>query len=298
MYETLIAAFAQASGDAEIGALLLAGSHGVFTAGNDIGDFLSAAMAAAAQAKASRRRRASPSRLARFDKPLVAAIDGAAIGVGATLCFHCDLVYATTNARFSMPFVNLGLTPEAGSSLLAPLRFGAAKAAEFLLLAEPFDAETALRLGLVNALRRARSADRPRARQSPGPRRQAARSAARQPPPAARRPRCAASRTWMKRSGSSTSACARPKRGPRSRRSWRRRRVSAARRKCARSRDQRLAPPAARGRAVREPCQLLRAARRVLGLHRSLLRTPGHSAGVLSNEHGDKTPHRSGAVTA
>jgi enoyl-CoA hydratase/carnithine racemase len=151
MYETLIAAFAEASREVETGALLLAGSPGVFTAGNDIGDFLSAAMAAAAgksEPAAARFTRA----LARFDKPLVAAIDGAAIGVGATLCLHCDLVYATNNARFSMPFVNLGLTPEAGSSMLAPLRFGAARAAEFLLLAEPFDAETALRLGLVNAL--------------------------------------------------------------------------------------------------------------------------------------------------
>ncbi len=90
--------------------------------------------------------------MATFDKPLVAAIEGPAVGVGATLCFHCDLVYAAPSARFSMPFVNLGLVPEAGSSLLAPLRFGAAKAAEFLLLAEPFDAETACRLGLVNAL--------------------------------------------------------------------------------------------------------------------------------------------------
>ena len=82
----------------------------------------------------------------------MAAIEGPAVGIGTTLCFHCDLVYAAPSARFSMPFVNLGLVPEAGSSLLAPQRFGAAKAAEFLLLAEPFDAEAARDLGLVNAI--------------------------------------------------------------------------------------------------------------------------------------------------
>ena len=92
------------------------------------------------------------SKLAEFEKPLIAAIDGLAIGVGTTLCFHCDLVYAAPAARFQMPFVNLGLVPEAGSSLLAPQRFGRAKAAEFLLLAEPFGADEALRLGLVNAV--------------------------------------------------------------------------------------------------------------------------------------------------
>lgn len=147
MYERLIAAFSEASGAAEIGALLLAGSQGVFTAGNDIGDFI-----ATAQAKTDFAGARFIRALATFDKPLVAAIEGPAVGIGTTLCFHCDLVYAAHSARFSMPFVDLGLVPEAGSSLLAPLRFGAAKAAEFLLLAEPFDAETAYRLGLVNAL--------------------------------------------------------------------------------------------------------------------------------------------------
>ena len=91
-------------------------------------------------------------KLAEFEKPLIAAVDGLAVGVGTTLLFHCDLVYATPESRFQMPFVNLGLVPEAGSSLLAPQRFGRAKAAEFLLLAEPFDAKEAHALGLVNAL--------------------------------------------------------------------------------------------------------------------------------------------------
>lgn len=151
MYESLVAAFAEASREPNVGALLLAGSQGVFTAGNDIGDFLSGTFAAAASNAELPGVRFIRT-LATFDKPLVAAIEGPAVGIGTTLCFHCDLVYAAPSARFQMPFVNLGLVPEAGSSLLAPQRFGAAKAAEVLLLAEPFDAEAARELGLVNAI--------------------------------------------------------------------------------------------------------------------------------------------------
>jgi enoyl-CoA hydratase/carnithine racemase len=151
MYETLIEAFDAAEGDAGVGALALAGRGGVFTAGNDIADFLSFAAAGARDLSSFPAGRFI-ARLAGFDKPLVAAVDGLAVGVGTTLCFHCDLVYASPSARFHMPFVNLGLVPEAGSSLLAPQRFGRAKAAEFLMLAEPFDAGTALGLGLVNAV--------------------------------------------------------------------------------------------------------------------------------------------------
>ena len=148
MYEKLIEAFEEAGRDPEIGALVLSGKGGVFTAGNDLNDFLAVAMHETGEFPAWR----FVQKLAEFEKPLVAAVDGLAIGVGTTLCFHCDLVYATPQARFQTPFVNLGLVPEAGSSLLAPLRFGRAKAAELLMLAEPFGAEEALRLGLVNAL--------------------------------------------------------------------------------------------------------------------------------------------------
>ncbi len=153
MYEALIEAFDAAERDAGVGAFVLSGKGGVFTAGNDLGDFVALATGAAAandgrDFPAGRFTR----RLAEFEKPLVAAVDGLAIGIGTTLCFHCDLVYATPEARFQMPFVNLGLVPEAGSSLLAPQRFGRAKAAEFLLLAERFDASEAHALGLVNSI--------------------------------------------------------------------------------------------------------------------------------------------------
>jgi enoyl-CoA hydratase/carnithine racemase len=148
MYEALIEAFDTAERDASVGAMVLSGKGGVFTAGNDIADFLAVAMHEAGEFPAWR----FVSKLAEFEKPLVAAVDGLAIGVGTTLCFHCDLVYATPEARFQTPFVDLGLVPEAGSSLLAPQRFGRAKAAELLLLGEPFGAHEALRLGLVNAV--------------------------------------------------------------------------------------------------------------------------------------------------
>jgi len=151
MYEGLIHALAEARSDDGVGALLLTGAPGVFTAGNDINDFLAAAMAATASNTIGPGAKFIYA-LAKFDKPLVAAIEGPAVGIGTTLCFHCDLVYAAPSARFAMPFVNLGLVPEAGSSLLAVQRFGMAKAAEALLLGEGFDAEAAQALGLVNAI--------------------------------------------------------------------------------------------------------------------------------------------------
>jgi enoyl-CoA hydratase/carnithine racemase len=85
-----------------------------------------------------------------FPKPIVAAVCGPAVGIGTTMLFHCDLVYAGDNAAFAMPFVNLGIVPEAASSLLAPQMFGYHRAAEALLLGEPFMAEAALEVGLVN----------------------------------------------------------------------------------------------------------------------------------------------------
>lgn len=147
MYDALTAALESADA-AGAGALVLAGSGGVFTAGNDLKDFAAFASGEAKDLPASR----FIARLARTDTPIVVAVDGLAIGVGTTLTFHCDLVYAAPGATFRMPFVDLGLVPEAGSSFLLPRRIGIAKATELLMLGEPYGAEEAMRLGLVNAL--------------------------------------------------------------------------------------------------------------------------------------------------
>jgi enoyl-CoA hydratase/carnithine racemase len=147
MYDAMTGALARATAADEIRAVLIGGTAGVFTAGNDLADFL--AFAATMETMPAGRFIHS---LARFEKPIVAAVDGPAVGIGTTLCFHCDLVYAAPGARFQMPFVSLGLVPEAGSSLLAVQRFGLARAAEYLMLGDAFDAATAARIGLVNAV--------------------------------------------------------------------------------------------------------------------------------------------------
>ncbi|MBB4196726.1 enoyl-CoA hydratase [Rhodoblastus sphagnicola] len=147
MYQALIDGLLRAETDEAIGAVLIRGEGGVFSAGNDIGDFIAAVRKGHGLAAADFVRR-----LAGFSKPLVAAVDGLAVGVGCTLLLHCDLIYASPEARFSLPFVDLGLPPEAGSSLLLPRRVGRARASAWLLLAEPFDAQEAKEAGLVNAV--------------------------------------------------------------------------------------------------------------------------------------------------
>jgi len=147
MYRTSTQALRETDGDPSIGAILFAGAGGMFSAGNDLADFVEASaepgeFPAFAFIKA----------LAACEIPLVAAIEGIAIGIGATLMLHCDLVYAAPGTLFRLPFVDLGLVPEAASSLLLPRRVGMTKAAEFLLLGEAFGAEEALRLGLINAI--------------------------------------------------------------------------------------------------------------------------------------------------
>lgn len=147
MYSALAEAMQQAASDEAVRVLVIQGDASVFTAGNDIKDFLEHPPTST-DAPVFRFLR----QLVSFPKPLIAAVAGPAVGVGTTMLFHCDLVYAGDNAAFAMPFVNLGLCPEAGSSLLAPQLVGHQRAAELLLLGEPFLAETARDLGLVNRI--------------------------------------------------------------------------------------------------------------------------------------------------
>ena len=147
MYTALADALEQARDDPAVRVLVFQGHATVFSAGNDIGDFLNNPPGPP-DAPVFRFLR----NLAAFPKPLIAAVCGPAVGVGTTMLFHCDLVYAGDNAAFAMPFVNLGLCPEAASSLLVPQMFGYHRAAEALLLGEPFMAEAALETGLVNRI--------------------------------------------------------------------------------------------------------------------------------------------------
>lgn len=145
MYGTLADALAQADSNAIVRVVVLQGHETIFSAGNDIGDFLNTSPST----------KDSPvfrflHGINTFTKPLIASVCGPAVGIGTTLLLHCDLVYAGDNAAFSMPFVNLGLCPEAGSSVLLPQMLGYHRAAEALLLGEPFMAEAALEVGLVN----------------------------------------------------------------------------------------------------------------------------------------------------
>ena len=145
MYSAMADAVAQAAADASVRVVLFQGHESIFSAGNDIGDFLNQPPSTQ-ESPVFRFLRG----IATFEKPLLAAVAGPAVGIGTTMLFHCDLVYAGDNAAFSMPFVNLGLCPEAGSSLLAPRMFGYHRAAEALLMGEPFFAEAAQEVGLVN----------------------------------------------------------------------------------------------------------------------------------------------------
>jgi len=144
MYQAMADAIKAAEADASVRALLIHGKPGLFTAGNDLQDFLD-----------------HPPRddkrpvfqflygISQAQKPIVAAVAGVAVGIGTTMLLHCDLVYAAPNARLQLPFVNLGLVPEAASSLLLPALVGYQRAAELLLLGEPFSAQQARDIGLV-----------------------------------------------------------------------------------------------------------------------------------------------------
>ncbi len=147
MYASMADALAQASAQDAVRVVVIQGHETIFSAGNDIADFLN---------KPPTNQDSPVYRflfaIASFPKPIVAAVCGPAVGIGTTLLMHCDLVYAGDNAAFSLPFVNLGLCPEAASSLLLPQMLGYHRAAEALLLGEPFMAEAALEVGLVNRI--------------------------------------------------------------------------------------------------------------------------------------------------
>ena len=144
MYALLTDALARAEGDNAVRVILIHGKPDVFTAGNDLEDFM------------KRPPQGEDTPVFRFlhaasqaSKPLVAAVNGAAVGIGTTLLLHCDLVYAGDNARFRMPFTSLGLVPEFASSYLLPMVAGYHRAAELLLLGEPFGPDVAMAAGFV-----------------------------------------------------------------------------------------------------------------------------------------------------
>jgi enoyl-CoA hydratase/carnithine racemase len=146
MYAALADAIEGAADDPSLRLITLQGRGEDFTAGNDLNDFLQAMPQDGEDIPVWRLLRA----LARNRVPLVAAVQGNAVGIGTTILFHCDLVLAEESARFSMPFVDLGLVPEAASSLLLPRLAGRRRAARYLLLGEPFGSGDALAFGLVS----------------------------------------------------------------------------------------------------------------------------------------------------
>jgi enoyl-CoA hydratase/carnithine racemase len=147
MYQQMADAIAAAHDDATVRAIVIHGQPDIFTAGNDLEDFMknppTGMDAPVFQFMLA---------LGMAEKPVVAAVNGAAVGIGTTLLAHCDLAYCADNAMFSMPFVSLGLCAEFGSSLLVPLAAGYHKAAEKLLLGDPMSAEEALEMKLVNRI--------------------------------------------------------------------------------------------------------------------------------------------------
>lgn len=145
MYEGMVSAMQEVDDTPELRAAVFAGSGGSFSAGNDVLDFM----------QNPPQDESSPvfrflNMLTTMKKPLLAAVDGIAVGVGTTMLLHCDLAYATPNAKFHMPFVNLGLCPEAGSSLLLPAIAGHRKASEWILLGQPFGPQEAKDWGIIN----------------------------------------------------------------------------------------------------------------------------------------------------
>ncbi len=147
MYQQMADALNAASTDTSVRAVLITGQPGIFTSGNDIEDFMqrppgSTESPAFVFMKA----------LMGCEKPVIAAVTGAAIGIGTTMLLHCDFVYVSDEARLAMPFVSLGLVPEFASSLIVPQLMGNARAAEKLLLGDPFTGADAVECGIANAV--------------------------------------------------------------------------------------------------------------------------------------------------
>jgi enoyl-CoA hydratase/carnithine racemase len=149
MYAALADALQAADADPAVRVITITGSADSFSSGNDVADFVRQAPPPAGGDQPVTRFLHAVSSAA---KPLIAGVNGLAVGVGVTMLLHCDLVYAAESATFQLPFANLGLVPEAGSSLLLPQMAGYHRAAELLLLGERFDAARALAIGLVNAV--------------------------------------------------------------------------------------------------------------------------------------------------
>jgi enoyl-CoA hydratase/carnithine racemase len=147
MYDTLSGALESAAASASIRCVVIAGGAGAFTAGADLNDFLRAAHGDDGLRPQAIRFLHT---LAASGKPVVAAVEGVAVGIGTTLLLHCDYAVAADNARFQTPFVHLGLVPEAASSLLMPRLMGPRRAFEYLVMARPFGAADAKAVGLVN----------------------------------------------------------------------------------------------------------------------------------------------------
>lgn len=146
MYQGLSDGLTLAADDATVRAVVLLGTPDVFSAGNDIGDFVKGVSTGADMTPPIRFLHT----LSSFPKPVVAGVSGVAIGIGTTMLLHCDLVYASKSARLKTPFVDLGLTPEGGSSLLLPHLLGQRGASQWLLLGDELDGEAAQKAGIVN----------------------------------------------------------------------------------------------------------------------------------------------------
>jgi enoyl-CoA hydratase/carnithine racemase len=144
MYLALVGIFNKAATDDNTRVVLWHGAGDSFCAGNDIEDFLKNPSGPGESPQASLMHA-----FVNFDKPIVVAVRGAAIGGGTTMLTHCDFIYAGESAKFQMPFINLAIVPEFGSSCSMPVRIGHLRAAELILLGSPFDARRAAELGLV-----------------------------------------------------------------------------------------------------------------------------------------------------